>query len=104
MKNIITFFVIVGGFLWPQYSVLAADDMSMGQEKELKQIYGWELMSPKERVEHRTKMRGFKSEEARTAYRIEHHEQMRARAREKGLVLPDEPLLQGRGKGSGAMR
>lgn len=69
-------------------------------------VYGWQLMTEQERNEHRAKMRSFKTEQEREAYRIEHHKQMQERARQQGVVLPDPPLqrgkgMQGRGTGPG---
>lgn len=54
-------------------------------------VYGWELMSNQERIQHRETMRNFKTNEERDRYRIKHHEQMQARAKEKGVSLPDMP-------------
>ena len=54
-------------------------------------VYGWELMSEQERVQHREKMRTFQTEQEREAYRKEHHIRMQERARERGLELPDAP-------------
>mgnify|MGYP003572537572 FL=1 len=72
----------------------------MGQEQ--KQIYGWELMSVKERAEHREKMLSLKTEQERTAYRQEHHKLMQQRAKEKGVSIPDMPMHRGAEAGSGA--
>ena len=61
--------------------------------------YGWQLMTEQERMEHRAKMRSFKTEQEREAYRREHHKRMQERAREKGVTLPDEPQPRGKGMG-----
>ena len=50
--------------------------------------WGWQLMTPQERAEHQTKMRSFKTYEECKAYLEEHHKQMEARAKEKGMTLP----------------
>lgn len=88
-----------GGFLW------AADQdrgQMMEQEPMLDQdIYGWELMTREEREEHRNMMRGFKTQEERDQYRLEHHQRMQERARAQGRVLPDMPQEGGRGMGPG---
>ena len=65
-------------------------------------IYGWQLMTPQERAEHRTKMHSLKTEEEREAYRLEHHKKMQERSKERKLTLPDMPPAQGRGMGPGA--
>lgn len=49
---------------------------------------GWQLMTPAERTEHQTKMRSFKTYDECIAYQDEHHKQMEARAKEKGVMLP----------------
>lgn len=67
------------------------------------QIYGSQLMTEQERIEHRNRMRNMKTNEEREAYRLEHHKKMQARAKEKGITLPDEPPARGgmMGPGSG---
>ena len=64
-------------------------------------IYGWELMTVKEREEHQQKMRSLETEQERTAYRQEHHDKMQQRAKERGLTLPDMPPERGAGAGRG---
>lgn len=61
------------------------------------QVYGWQLMSEQERHEHRIKMRSFKTEQERIAYRHEHHKRMQERAKQQGVTLPDEPKAMGKG-------
>ncbi len=71
------------------------------QEQDQKMIYGWELMTVKERNEHREKMMSMKTEQERTAYLEEHHKLMQQRAREKGVELPEAPMTRGTGPGFG---
>lgn len=69
-------------------------------------IYGSRLMSPQERNEYRHKMRAAKTVEERERIRNEHHEQMKVRAKERGVTLPDEPPANrgpGKGPGGGGM-
>jgi len=63
-------------------------------------IYGSQLMTVQERNEHRAKMRAAKTEQERERIRAEHHEQMKVRAKERGVTLPDVPPA-GRGPGTG---
>lgn len=69
-------------------------------------VYGREMMTEQERMEHRQKMRSMDGDE-REAYRKEHHKTMQERAREQGKSMPDEPgergkgLNQGQGMGKG---
>lgn len=60
-------------------------------------IYGWQLMTEQERIEHRNKMRSLKTKQEREAYRIEHHKRMQERARERGVTLPDTSQQRGKG-------
>ena len=65
-------------------------------------IYGSQLMTRQERIEHRNQMRTLKTEEERNAYRLEHHNKMQERAKERGVTLPDSPPAAGGGMGPGA--
>lgn len=65
------------------------------------QVYGSQLMTKKELREHRMKMRAAKTAEERAQIRREHHEKMKARAKERGFTLPEEPPAMGMGKGLG---
>jgi len=65
-------------------------------------VYGSQLMTRQERIEHRNAMRTMKTPEERNAYREAHHKQMQERAKEKGVILPDMPPVQGMG-GMGGM-
>lgn len=64
-------------------------------------IYGSQLMSNQERIEHRNKMRAAKTAEEREQLRLQHHEQMQLRAKEQGATLPDTPPTRGGGQGRG---
>lgn len=45
---------------------------------------GWMMMTQQERNEHRERMRSMKTYEECKAYQTQHHEQMAARAKERG--------------------
>jgi len=86
----------------PSGAVLAADqqrdmDKTRAQKKiqTEEQIYGSQLMTRQERVEFRARMRAAKSAEEREQIRLQHHEQMKERAKAKGVTLPDEPPATG---------
>lgn len=64
-------------------------------------IYGSQLMTKQERVEHRNKLRAAKTVEERDQVRLLHHEQMQLRAKEKGVTLPEAPPVMGGGQGRG---
>lgn len=71
------------------------------QTRDQDQIYGSQLMTQEERDAYRNRMRAAKTEQEREQIRKEHHEQMKVRAKEKGVTLPDEPPARGRGMGPG---
>ncbi len=48
---------------------------------------GWAMMTKEERNEHRNQMRSMKTHDECRAYIDKHHEQMAARAKEKGQTL-----------------
>ncbi len=62
-------------------------------------IYGSQLMTNQERIEHRNKLRAAKTAEEREQVRLQHHEQMQLRAKEQGVTLPATPPTQGAGQG-----
>lgn len=76
-------------------------DRTRTQEQDRQQIYGSQLMTQQERAAYRARMRAAKTQEEREKIRAEHHEQMKVRAKEKGVTLPDEPPMRGGGMGPG---
>lgn len=64
-------------------------------------IFGRDLMTAEERAEHRERMRTATTDAERNAIRAEQHEQMKKRAEELGVSIPDEPPPRGRGMGQG---
>jgi hypothetical protein len=67
-------------------------------------IYGSQLMTAQERNEYRNRMRAAKTQQEREQIRNEHHERMKARAKERGVTLPDTPPPYGKGMGPGPGR
>jgi hypothetical protein len=70
-------------------------------------VYGHELMTAEELSEYRNRMRSASTAKEREQIRTEHHAQMQARAKERGVTLPDEPRagrgpLMGRGGAASA--
>ena len=86
--------VIVSATAWSSVGVHAQD-----QTQTPTQVYGHQLMTDAERTAYQTKMRTLKTTAERDAFRLEHHDQMKARAAEKGLTLPDAPMMNKTGKG-----
>ena len=72
------------------------------QKQTQERIFGSQLMTEEERKEHREQMRRAKSDQERAEIRAQHHERMKARAEQRGVSLPDEPPVRGRGYGGSA--
>lgn len=89
--------VLFAGLTYAQQpAAVAADDAP---------IFGAQIMTEQERVEHRERMRAAGTPEERERVRVEHHKQMVERARERGVTLPEEPPMRGgMGPGAGGMR
>lgn len=71
------------------------------QTRPRDQIYGSQLMTRQERIEHRARMRAAKTLEEREQVRADHHARMQERAKERGVKLPDAPPPAGARKGMG---
>lgn len=71
------------------------------ETRKQEHIYGSQMMTRQERAEYRASMRSAKTAEEREQIRIEHHERMRERAKERNMSMPDEPPARGGGMGSG---
>jgi hypothetical protein len=71
------------------------------QDQTRDRIYGSQLMTQQERNEYRARMRSAQSLQEREQIRAEHHERMRVRAKERGVMLPDQPPARGRMMGPG---
>jgi hypothetical protein len=65
-------------------------------------IYGSQMMTDRERNEHREKMRNAKTLKEQETIRSQHHDQMKERAKSRGMMLPDEPPARGMGNGPGS--
>jgi hypothetical protein len=84
-----------------QTRALNQEQLRQAQDGEM--VYGSQLMTPQERQQYRDRMRSAATQEERDQIRREHHTDMQARAKERGMTLPDEPPMMpgGRGMGSG---
>ena len=74
------------------------------QEQVQEQIYGSQLMTEEERRTYYFKMRNATSDEERQKIRHEHHEQMKVRAEQQGVSLPETAPEVGSRKGLGPQR
>ena len=101
-KQRVLVWALAGTILLAGGVALAADQVrSQVQTQTQDQVYGSQLMTPQERAEHRTKMRAAKTVEEREQIRKENHERMQARAKERGVTLPEEAPMGGGGMGPG---
>ena len=82
-------------------SAIALGLMTSGVIAADEPIYGSQMMTNQERMEQRTKMNAAKTAQEREQVRLEHHEQMQLRAKERGVTLPDTPPAQGSGMRQG---
>lgn len=115
VKKTLTITALTGAFMLGGGFASAADqqDPAMEQAQAPGQassqsedrIFGRQLMTAQERTDYRNRMRAAKTAEERDKIRAEHHELMKARAKERGVTLPDEPPPRGGGMGpSGGMK
>lgn|SRR5574340_27557 len=79
-----------------------AQTQAQARQQDQEEIYGSQLMTEQERIEHRATMRSLKTQQERDAYRLEHHRLMQERAAARGVTLPDMPPQAGAGAGMGA--
>ena len=105
----LTISALASAFLLVSSAALAADKdqvkdktQDQTQLRDQDRIFGSQLMTEQERIEHRNKMRNFKTQQEREAYQLEHHKLMQARAKEKGVTLPDEPIMRPGSMGPGS--
>ena len=99
--------IVVGLSLAVLIGPVVANDARRDQVREQERlrddapIYGSQMMTERERNEYREKMRNAKSLKEQEAIRSQHHDQMKERAKSRGIVLPDEPSARGMGNGPG---
>ncbi len=83
-------------------AVLAlAMGVALAVEPEQETVYGSQLMTQKDRTEHRALMRAARTPEEKARIRGELHERMKVRAQQLGVALPDTPPANGGGMGPG---
>ena len=88
-----------------QYWMPKQYDMPMHYRMlEPEMIYGYQLMSQKERIDYMNRIHRAKTFEERDRLRMEHHRIMQDRARKRHLTLPDMPRDGRGGPGPGPKR
>lgn len=109
MQRFIPSLLVASGLAFglPSIAVLAQTTPQAQQPTDAadEPIFGSQMMTDQERLEYRAQMRGATTNEERARIRDQHHEEMVARARERGIALPDEvPTGRGSsGTGPGGM-
>jgi hypothetical protein len=86
----------------PQTPAAPLNSQERTPERTQERIFGSQLMTEGESKEYREQMRRAKSDQERAEIRAQHHERMKARAEHRGVSLPDEPHMRGRGYGGSA--
>lgn len=78
------------------------DQQQSQQRLQDRDIYGSHLMTREERDQHRNTMGNARTAQERERIQAEHHQHMQARAKERGVTLPDMPAhMRGQGAGNG---
>lgn len=77
----------MGGYGMPMWG----GGYGYGHMREPDMIYGYELMTPKERVDYMDRLHNAKTIEERDKIRNEHYQLMQERARKRGETLPGAP-------------
>jgi hypothetical protein len=65
-------------------------------------IYGYQLMTERERTEFRERVRAARTEQEREQIRSAHHAQMQARAKDRGVTLSGPRITGGSGMAANA--
>jgi hypothetical protein len=71
-------------------------------EENTPPIYGQQLMTQEEQEQYQARMRALETEQERAAFREQHRKEMQARARGRGVELPDVAAPPGAAKGDTA--
>jgi Tfp pilus assembly protein PilE len=82
---------LAGGLMAASPTVAQAQTQTQKPAQTQERIYGSQLMTEQERREYRDKLQAAKTVEERQKIRAAHHKAMLARAKERGVTLPDEP-------------
>jgi len=102
IRIMFTIFLVCALTLSAGFVMASNSEMDQAQEFDQTQVeaFGSQLMTQQERMEYRAKLRAAHSSAERDKIRKEHHEQMKERAKLRGVTLPDEPPARGSGMGS----
>lgn len=92
-RNLLLSFVTAG--------LILASGSAFAADTPAEPVFGSQLMTEQERVDHRNAMRSARTDEERAAVRAKHHERMLVRAQERGVTLPAAPQEQPPRRGMG---
>ncbi len=67
-------------------------DRLQDRDRDGVQVYGYDLMTPAERIRYHAQMRSLATQQERDRFRKEHHALMQERARQRGVKIPDAPM------------
>jgi hypothetical protein len=65
--------------------------MGPGMHADANNTPGWSMMTPEERAQHQQRMANMHSPDECNAYMDKHHQEMMARAQQRGASVPGQP-------------
>jgi uncharacterized membrane protein len=107
MKRTLIYSAVIAALFSTVASVtIAADkERDQGNQPSQEQVYGSQLMNQQERDDYRAQMSAAKTGQERDQIHQAHYKQMKERAKQQGVTLPDESpahgMTPGMGSGSG---
>ena len=104
MKRTLIYSAVIAALFSTAASItIAADkDLDQGNQPSQEQVYGSQLMNQQERDDYRAEMSAAKTGQERDQIRQAHYKQMKERAKQQGMTLPDESPARGMGPGMGS--
>jgi len=89
IKQSLIRFTLILSFFVPIGSSFAVDQTP---------VYGGQLMTQQERIEHRERLRNAKTAKEREQIREKHHMRIQERAKARGVTLPNAPTADSKSK------
>jgi uncharacterized membrane protein len=104
MKRTLIYSAVIAALFSTVASVtIAADkERDQGNQPSQEQVYGSQLMNQQERDDYRAEMSAAKTGQERDQIRQVHYKQMKERAKQQGVTLPDESPAHGMAPGMGS--
>jgi hypothetical protein len=104
MKRTLIYSAVIAALFSTVASVtIAADkERDQGNKPSQEQVYGSQLMNQQERDDYRAEMSAAKTGQERDQIRQVHYKQMKERAKQQGVTLPDESPAHGMAPGMGS--